>query len=177
MTPTRCNRRARTTRRGFTLHELVSVMVLLAILAAASVPAIGGLESRRQRMAANAAAETIAFARQVAVASGARTWVAFDVDDDLIRLYREDGSDPGRDGRVLMIDPALQAAFEQDLGAGAYRGGGLDAIEIGVDSIEIGFDYLGRPLLEDETRMTTDALITLNGGHLVVVKGHTGHVM
>jgi prepilin-type N-terminal cleavage/methylation domain-containing protein len=167
----------RSVRRGFTLHELICVIVLLAILAAASVPAIGGLESRRQRMAANAAAETLAFARQVAVATGTRTWIVFDLDDDRVRVYREDGTNPGRDGRALLVDPAEQVPFEQDLAAGAYRGGGLDTVEIEGDSLEIGFDYLGRPLLEDETRMTTDAVITLTGGHIVVVKAHTGHVM
>jgi general secretion pathway protein G len=67
---------------GFTLVELLIVIVILGILAAIVVLAIGGLKGTSQKAACNSEGQTIAtaedayFATNGAYATGAQLWVA-----------------------------------------------------------------------------------------------------
>ncbi len=138
---------------------------------------LGSVSRNRQALAATALAQHVAYARQLAVSMGTRSWVVFDAGAETWSLYGEDPDNPGRANRSLLTDPATSTTFVVTLGSGSYVGSTIESVTIPGSGAEIGFDYLGRPLLEDETAMESDATITLAGSHAIVVCGRTGHVI
>ena len=72
-----------TTRRprtggGFSLIELVAVMVIVGILAGAAVVTLSSATDNRATMAAKQLVRDLTFARQRAVATGTPSWIDFD---------------------------------------------------------------------------------------------------
>lgn len=169
-------RSARRVGRGFSLLELIAVLAILAVLSLSAGPVLSSVDANRQAHGAGTLRRDVAYARQAAVATGTRTWVVLDVGSDSYELYAEDPDNPGRANRTLMLDPADGEPFQVTLGLGAQLGATLTQVAIENDGVEVGFDYLGRPLLEDESAMTQDATITVSGSRTIVVAGVTGHV-
>jgi prepilin-type N-terminal cleavage/methylation domain-containing protein len=158
--------------RGFSLIELIAVLVITAVLSLAAGPVLSSVDNNRQALAASTLRRDLAYARQVAIATGTRSWVVFDAVGQTYELYQEDPDNPGRASRVLLRDPARGKDFQVAMGSGAQ----LASVTIESDGDEIGFTYLGQPLLEDESDMTQNAQITLTGSRTIVVTGVTGHV-
>ncbi len=165
-------RSARRVDRGFSLIELIAVLIITAVLSVAAGPILSSVDDNRQALAANALRRDLAYARQVAIATGTRAWVVFDAVGQTYELYQEDPDNPGRANRALMRDPAIGEDFQVAMDSGAQ----LASVSIEGDGAEIGFTYLGQPLLQDETDMTQNAQITLTGSRTIVVTGVTGHV-
>lgn len=150
-------------------------MVLLAILSAVIVPTLTQVGGVRREAAAGKVIHDLNIARQVAVARGTRTWVVFDVAGDAYALHVEDAANPGRANRVPFVDQATGKPYAVDFDAGDFGDAGLQAADI-EGGVEIGFDYLGRPLSDQETVIATDGLVTLNDGRVIRVTARTGHV-
>ena len=169
--PRRCGARV----GGFTLLELIAVLVILAAIAALVVPALTSISATRQREAASRLVRDLQLARQRSVAAGLRTWVVIDADADRYSLFIEDTASPGRAGRVPMIDDATGRDFVVSLDRGEWRGAAIEAIDFGGGN-EFAFDRRGRPLIGDDTPLTDDATISLSGGHIVRITARTGQV-
>lgn len=163
------------TSGGFTLVELVAVLVVTAILAATAVPALGTLADTRRGLAASGLRRDLTLARQRAVATGTRSWVIFDVNAETWSLLVEDPSSPGRAGAVALADPGTGRDHVVQLGAGAFGGVTLASADFD-GGVEIGFDWLGRPLNGAESDLAAAGTVTLSGGGQVVVAATTGHV-
>jgi prepilin-type N-terminal cleavage/methylation domain-containing protein len=84
---------ARTTRRGYTLFELIVVMTILLILAAVVLPSVGAFRGdSRQRAAADAIRGELAISRARAMEEGRPYRVA--ISEDKTRIRRApDGTD------------------------------------------------------------------------------------
>jgi prepilin-type N-terminal cleavage/methylation domain-containing protein len=79
-------------RRGVTLIELVTVLVIIAILAALSVPSFGTwMAHYRLRSAARDVVTAMRTAQMRAVSYNMRHGVAFDSANNQYRLYRDSG--------------------------------------------------------------------------------------
>jgi prepilin-type N-terminal cleavage/methylation domain-containing protein len=79
-------------RRGVTLVELITVMVVIAILAALAVPSFGTwMAHYRLRSAARDVVTTMRTAQMRAVSYNMRHGVAFDSGAGLFQLYRDSG--------------------------------------------------------------------------------------
>ncbi|MDY7107214.1 MAG: prepilin-type N-terminal cleavage/methylation domain-containing protein [Planctomycetota bacterium] len=160
---------------GFTLIELVAVMVIVAILAAVAVPSLDRLGETRAGMAAKHLLRDLTFARQRAVATGTVTWVVFDPDAETWSVLGEDPDAPGRAGAATLTDPATGRAHVQQLGAGSFVGVQIVSAAFD-DDVEVGFDWLGRPLNAAEDALGADGTVTLSGGAVIRVTATTGYI-
>ena len=161
---------------GFTLVELVAVMIVIAILAAAVVPALESVDDGRAAIAARSVHRDLVHARQHAVATGTATWVVFDPDAETWSLLAEDPSTPGRANAATMTDFATGHSFVQVLGTDDLVNAELVSVAFDGD-VEVGFDWLGQPLNAAETALAADGTVVTSGGHSITVVFGTGHII
>lgn len=127
-------------RKGFTLPELVIVIVLLSVLAVTAVPAVGRLFAFSLDTTANALASDLRFAQSLSISRTS----GYSVDFSLANGYRvldpagQPVTDPARPGTDLVVD------FSEP----RYRG--LTLSGAGFDGTpRVYFDSLGVPYQAD----------------------------
>lgn len=132
--------------RGYTLVEMLIVIVILGISAALVVPVISAGDPLRVQTAVRAVASDIMFAQSDALAYQQRRAIVFDVDRNLYTLTEVTGG---------MIDPAADALFrvdgvgqryEVDLDKLSNSGATIDSVDFDGDNMLI-FDEIGGPVL------------------------------
>lgn len=163
---------------GFTLIELVSVMIVVGILAGAAIVSVSTSTSNRPAVAARQLQRDLTFARQRAVATGTRSWVEFDTTDHTWTVRAEPpDTAPARSNATVLTDPATNGPFVQTLDEGTFTGVTLSSVDFDTEDW-IGFDWLGRPLKKtaEATPLAADGTVGLTGGYTVTVNKDTGHI-
>jgi prepilin-type N-terminal cleavage/methylation domain-containing protein len=162
---------------GFSLIELVAVMVVVGIISATAVVSLSSTTGNRATMAAKQLQRDMTFARQRAVATGTRSWVEFNTTNHTWSVRTEDPASPGRAGATVLTDPATNANFVQALDANQFISVQLTSVDFDAEDW-IGFDWLGRPLDKTgEARpLAVDGSVVLTGNHKVTVEKDTGHI-
>jgi prepilin-type N-terminal cleavage/methylation domain-containing protein len=158
---------------GFTLAELMAVMVITSVLVAAAVPTLNSFGDTRAAAAGKQILRDLSFARQNAMATGTVNWIVFDASAESWRIMVEDPATPGRANRIALVDPATNSDHLTAINAGAFAG-----VEISTASFdgnpEVSFDWLGQPFNQSETALAATGVVTLTGGHLVNVHVASG---
>lgn len=158
---------------GFTLTELVAVIVVLGIIAVSAAPALERTSRAARTAGATQIARDIAYARERALATGLRVWVSIQSDGLAYSLLADNPASPGRVSAITLTDPAHGGTFDVALDAGvrigsvAIEGGGRD----------LGFDWLGCPAQANGAALTTDASVGVDGGPTIYVRARTGLVV
>ncbi|MHC4650807.1 MAG: pilus assembly FimT family protein [Planctomycetota bacterium] len=162
---------------GFSLIELVAVMVGVGIISATADGSLSSTTGNRATMAAKQLQRDMTFARQRAVATGTPSWVEFDSVGQTWTVRVEDPSSPGRAGATVLTDPATNASFVQALDANQFISVQLTSVDFDAEDW-IGFDWLGRPLKKtlETTPLAGEGSVVLTGGHKVTVEKDTGHI-
>jgi prepilin-type N-terminal cleavage/methylation domain-containing protein len=149
--------------RAFTLIELVAVMVVLAVLAAAAtIQASSMSTTSRLQWASRQVARDLTFARERAMTTGTTHWVRFDTTNQYYTVLSEDPASPGYAGAASVTDPSTQASFVTNLNSNEWNG-----ITLGTGgtfstiSYTVGFNKLGRPMVTAGTALTTGTGPTL----------------
>ncbi len=159
---------------GFTLIELITVLVITAIVAAVALPSLAGASTTRRAMGANQIVRDLDYARERAISTGTRTWVVFNTGTNSYSVLQEDPTNPGRVGATALTDPANTGkTYVQYLGTGEFVTVTLSSVVSGTGS-EIGFDWIGKPYDSTSTALTSAAVVTLTGGKTVTVQPITG---
>ena len=167
---------------GFSLIELVAVLVIVGILAGAAVVTLSSTSDNRATMAAKQLVRDLTFARQRAVATGTPSWIDFDPAPGA-ETWTVKAEDPvsvptGWADATELTDPATGQDFVQTLGVGSFAGVALSAADFDTFQI-VGFDWMGQPWTYDggsELALVLDGTITISGGHTVTVEAGTGHI-
>lgn len=153
-------------RAGFTLIELVAVLVVLAVLAAAATMHTSSISANaRLQWAARQAARDLSFARERAMSTGTTHWCRFDTTGQYYTVMAENPSSPGYASATTITDPATQSSFVINLnrndwnGVTVATGGTFSSV-----NYTIGFNKLGRPLTTAGASLTTSTGPTFQVG-------------
>lgn len=103
-------------KRGFTLIEIVMMLLLIAILAVAVIPRLGMFTGMQLDVAAKKMASDIRYAQSLAMTNRTAQWhrITFDAGADSYRIYNKTGE---------VKDPVTQeSAFTVRFNQGEYQG-------------------------------------------------------
>jgi prepilin-type N-terminal cleavage/methylation domain-containing protein len=160
--------------RAFTIVELIIVLVVVGVVAAVALPSLASVGGSRSAIAARVMVRDVTYARERAIATGARTWVVFNVGASSYSVLGEDPANPGRFGALALKDPANPGrTYVQTLNTGEFAG--VTLLSASFDgAAELGFTWLGQPLNSAQNPLATQGTVTLTGGRTVTVQVGTG---
>ena len=127
-------------RVGFTIIEILIVVVLIAIVAMTAIPMMSSAASIQIRSAANIIAADLEYAKSMAISRGQNYSVVFDKNAESYRIKNQDDNTivhPVKKGFYYIVD------FQND-----SRLNRVDIVDADFDpgsSQTITFDYLGSP--------------------------------
>jgi len=157
------------TRPAYTLVELVAVIAILGVVATfVGGPTLANLRSLRSSAAAARIVSDVRYAQRLALSSGQRTWVVFDVGSNRYTLYIEDADNPGKANRLMVPNPLDRSTAPVQLNEGAFASITIDAVNIAGGS-ELEFDNFGAPYASTGAALASTATIELAGDMQVVV--------
>jgi general secretion pathway protein H len=161
-------------RFGFTLIELMIVMVILAIAAAMVVPMASSAGTMQVRSAGNMVAADLEYAKSMAISRGQKYSVVFNTTNETYRVTDQNGNTiahPVNQGFLYTIDFRNDSRLNQ-----------VDIVTANFDgSATVSFDYLGSPYSGSGGSATplNSGVITLQAGGVtktVTVQSVTGYI-
>ena len=173
--PSTCDFRLSTSRRGFSLLELIVVMLVISILAVLVFEKIATvLSSTRARLAINELSVNLRYIRNMAMDRERTTRVTFSVASNSYSVEIYDTNAPG--SYAAANDPVKQSPWLVTI-SDRFSGVALANVNIG------GFDTVyfsetnGIPLINTNgTPLTTNGNITFNTGVTVTIAPDTGYI-
>lgn len=188
-TPTHAyrERRVEPLRRGFSLIELVTVMVIIAILGGVAIASTSNTYQSRQRAATRQVASEFNYIRELAMSTGRATWAQVQPTTETILYYQTPAGSAINSGTaVAMTDPASGTTWSTVFGSATasqgYAGIDIGTFNASTTSQWLGFDYLGRPLDSTGALITSSVTITIlaasggfsNSANSVVISPDSG---
>ena len=129
----------KTKSKGFTLIEIIIVLVIIGIISVFAAPRIyDNYVSNRITAAAKQILADIRFAQSLAMMGHDSTWVVFDDDENLYKLY----SGATKAARTLVEKSSGDGSYIRQLDQGEYKNVTITGLSIGNDK-SIAFDWSG----------------------------------
>ncbi len=160
-----------TVSAGFTLIEVLIVLVIISIAAMAAIPMMSSAGSIQIRSAASMVAADLAYAKGIAISRQQNYTVVFDVSNETYQIEDAAGDvigHPVKTGFDYVVDFSSDSRFSRvDI-----SGANFD------DTSSIEFDYLGSPYNGSGGAMNS-GVITLEAGEAtmtVTVEAVTGYI-
>ena len=166
-----CGNNLRKRVRGFTLVELLIVIVIISIAALTAIPMMSSAAGMQIRSAANMLTADLEYAKSMAISRAQNFSVIFDTSADSYRIEDQYGNvlpHPVKKGFDYVID------FQND-----GRLNKVDIVSVDFDSTsEVKFDYLGSPYNGSNTPLNSGIINLQAGGTTttVAVEPVTGYV-
>ena len=155
-----CSEGSRPAGSGFTVIELLIVVVIIAIAALTAIPMMTSADSFQMRSAANMVAADLEYAKTIAISRGQNFSVVFDKTNESYRIEDESGAvirHPVKKGFDYIID------FQND-----SRLNKVDIEDVNFDTTsEVKFDYLGSPY-NGANNPLNSGVISLRAGQITV---------
>jgi prepilin-type N-terminal cleavage/methylation domain-containing protein len=156
-------------RRGFTLVELVMVIVLTLILTSVSIKGLNGISAWRSAAAVQRVQADVLYARNHALLSMRRTLCVFDPNSHTYEIQQEATPASGAIAAALIDHPATSAPWQitlSDLSSGL-------AISA-APTPTFGFGTDGLPVDASGTRIGSDISVTFSNGAILTVQAGSG---
>lgn len=166
-------RRSRKRPAGFTLIELVAIIVLVGIMAGVALPSLSNLAGTRSGAAGKQLLRDLTFAQQRALTTGTVSWVVFNTGAGTWSILAENPASPGRAGATVITDMATGKPFVTTVGVNEYVGVSMTACNFD-GATEVGFNWLGKPLNSTGAALAAQGSVTLSAGNRVTVEAVTG---
>jgi type II secretion system protein H len=158
---------------GFTLIEILIVVVIIGIAAMIAVPMMSSAASMQIRSAANIVAADLEYAKSMAISRGQNFSVVFDKNAESYSIKDQDGntiSHPVKKGFPYTMDFRSESRLGQvDI---------VDAVFNPNSSQTITFDYLGSPYSGTSSPLNS-GIITLQAGGItktITIQPVTGYI-
>jgi prepilin-type N-terminal cleavage/methylation domain-containing protein len=158
-------------KTGFTLVEILVVVVVLALAMWAAVPMFSGAASIQVQSAANMIAADLEYAKSMAISRQRQYGISFNPGVETYSVIDQNGvviPHPVKTGFLYTIDFHNDSRLNQvDLASVNFDGNNL-----------IKFDYLGSPLKSDGSPLNSGT-VTLQGGGITItitVEPVTGYI-
>ncbi len=160
-------------QRGYTLTELIVVVVIIAFGASIALPSVEPSEEARLQQAAKLLDDAIQFARSEAIRSGLDHGVSFDKGQQRVRLYYLSSGFLGIPQLNYVIrDPVTRNLYDFDLDEHpAFRNIELESVDLyfegsGTNRSNLGFNSEGAPKYEvaGRDRLLTNGQFVLSLG-------------
>ena len=136
----------RNVRTGFTIVEILIVVVILSIAALAAIPMMSSASSFQIRSAANMIAADLEYAKSMAISRGQYYYVVFNVSTDSYSIEDQDST---------VIDHPVKKGFPYTISfPKESRLSKVEITNVTFTSNKVGFDCLGSP--------------TNNGGYITI---------
>ncbi len=167
----RSGRSQQRSERGFTIIELMIVVVILGIAAAIAVPMVSSASSMQLRSAVNMVAADLEYAKSLSISTGRNYRVAFSTTQNEYEILDPDGASvqhPVTKKERYLVSFGEDARLDQVTIQNAVFGGGS----------EVRFDYLGTPY-SSASALNSNGVVTLEAGgatRTVTVKAVTGFI-
>jgi prepilin-type N-terminal cleavage/methylation domain-containing protein len=165
-------------RAGFTLLEVMTVVILIGIMSATVIPSLAGVRDARAAAAAVEARRLIALAREHAMLSGEPSAAAIDPDDESIALQWIDSET----GTIEPMPDALGAGRPAVRLDRSFAGAGIASFSDGAGTpgpgtVWFGFD--GVPEVRNESGVllgiaSSDSVLAMDDGSTVTVRRGSG---
>ncbi len=147
---------------GFTLMELIIVIVIVGILSALSVPRITGLLTSMQMKAAREKIlDDLKYIENYAISHHDTTWIVIDQPNNSYALY----AGPSAGDRQLLRDPSTNQNAVINVGA-MFNGIYISQVNFG-GSNEVFFNWYGSPSFDGNIILNQQWVI-----HLIPVSGY-----
>lgn len=164
-------------RRAFTLVELMFVVVLMGILAASVIPAMGNVIQMRSGAARDEVSRMFQFARSQAMSVGSPVGVRIDSEQSTLELVGIDGA-----GDVAVLEDPLTTRPRRISIRDSYPGASItDVTGIAAGNTAVWFDYDGTPHARSNDGSfigfnEEPVEVRINSELLVVVHAYSGTV-
>jgi prepilin-type N-terminal cleavage/methylation domain-containing protein len=166
--PDETHNRQITRQAGFTLVELVLVIVLTLVLTAASIKGINGVGEWRAAAAVRRVNADITYARNQALLSGRRTLWVLDTGDQTYEIRQEAAPASGAITAASIDHPLTDESWVvtiQDLSSG---------LAASSDDPVFGFGSDGTVINSSGSRLTDDVVVTFDNGATITVTAGSG---
>lgn len=169
----------RPVRAAFTLVELMIVVVLMGIVAASVIPAIGSVQGMREGAARDEIGRMLEVTKARAIASGAPCGLQIDLNESSLTIVRLSEA-----GSIEDLTDPLTLQTRSVVLPSVYSGVTLEAFANGdgvIGSGTIWFNYEATPHTRTsggamEATNSSDAMIELSSGQQVIVHAYSGVV-
>ena len=158
--------------KGFTVIELIMVILVISILAVVLIPKIGGIHSFKLDGAGRKLVSDMKYAQKLAMSRHQIHGILFEPAQEKYTVYREGADapieDPHRPGTSLIVDYDDEHFAGVDLYSANFTGGN-----------EVRFDCFGAPSDASDTPLTATGEVVLkySGGEIKIeVTPNTGKI-
>ena len=147
---------------GFTIVELVAVLVITGIIAAIAAPRFIGVDAFDARGSHSTLVSALRYAQKTAIAQRRSVFVNINTTTRVVCLgYTNNCSS-------AVLDPATQAAYSKTLS---------NNVTISSTTSPIGFDGLGRPIPNASATFTIqNAVVPSESTRIITIEAETGYV-
>lgn len=147
---------------GFTMIEVIVVVVIISIAAVMAVPMFSGAASMQLRSAANIVASDLEYAKSLSIATQQRYEVKFDASAESYRIVDQAGNVIGHPVKKG-FDYAVDFTADQRLNKVSIELVDFDT----TDSVE--FDYLGSPINGSGNPLNSGSIQLEAGGETMTI--------
>ncbi len=162
-------------RAGFTLVELVLVLLVAVILSGLAIPSLSGLSRAKANLTATQVRSIFVYAQDWAAGTGRPTWVGYTSDTQTISAFQASADNLAFASRLALQDPLSRSSMSVDL-SDLFRKKDLIQAEYGVTRLTLKFDSTGTPVDSTDKPLENDVLIPLANGVGVRIRAGTGLV-